>query len=340
MQVPRKRSSAHTLLYFLYCHALFLLAILCNVVLLIGPFYYPGTVGLFLALPYWTFVFLSRPELTPHGNAAWPWFSQNFFIFRHLRQTLDITFLDFPHPTAAATTAAAATTVPPQYIYACHPHGVASDYRVLMDGMFCQRNVYPKTLAATILFRLPLIREIALVTACLDARKSVAEAILRSGQSILVLPGGEAEQIRTQHGRELIYLKNRKGFIKLALRHGVPVVPMYAFGVSDYYYTSNVWLAPRVWLTKQFQICLPLAVGLWRSPFCPLPQTTTIVFGEPLTFQSSRSSSGDDAGPSKNTNIDDEQLDAAHKAFMDALIKLFDTHKERLGYGDRKLEIV
>jgi hypothetical protein len=74
---------------------------------------------------------------------------------------------------------------------------------------------------------------------------------------------------------------------------------------------------------------------MWRSPFCPLPQTTTIVFGEPLTFQSI-ATTADDACPS----TDDEQLDAAHRAFMDALIKLFDTHKERLGYGDRTLEIV
>jgi 2-acylglycerol O-acyltransferase 2 len=202
--------------------------------------------------------------------------------------------------------------------------------------MFSQRGVHPKTLAATILFRLPVIREIALATGCLDARKSVAEAILRSGHSILVLPGGEAEQIRTQYGKEIIYLKNRKGFIKLALRHGVPVVPMYAFGVSDYYYTTDMWLAPRMWLMKQFQICLPLAVGMWKSPFCPLPQTTTIVFGEPLTFKSKIVISGDDA----RASTDDEQLDAAHREFMDALIKLFDTHKERLGYGDRTLEIV
>jgi 1-acyl-sn-glycerol-3-phosphate acyltransferase len=302
-------------LHFLYFHFLFLLAILCNLVILLGPFLYPGTIGLFLALPYVSYTFITKLELK-NGN-PWPWFSQNFFVLNHARRTLQLDFVDFP-PHASTR----------QYLYACHPHGVYSDYRVLIDGMFRHRAVSPKTLAATILFRLPLIREVSLWTGCVDARRQVAEATLHRGDSVLVLPGGEAEQIRTKFGREIVYLKHRKGFIKLAMRKGVPVVPMYVFGVSDYYYTSDVLLGPRMWLTKNLQICIPFAAGLAWSPFCPLPQKTTVVFGEPLSFEPSCES------PTA------EQLDSAHGAFVDALSKLFDEHKDRLGYGDRKLEIV
>ena len=150
--------------------------------------------------------------------------------------------------------------------------------------------------------------------------------LFRSGDSVLVLPGGEAEQIRTKYGREIVYVKNRKGFIKLAIRQGVPVVPMYVFGVSDYYYTSDFLLGPRLWLTKNLQICIPFAIGL--GPFCPFAKKTTVVFGEPLTF-----------GPSCEYPTA-EQLDVAHGTFITALTELFDAHKEQLGYGDRKLEIL
>ena len=213
------------------------------------------------------------------------------------------------------------------YIYACHPHGVSSDYRMLIDGIFRERGVAPYTLAASVLFRLPFVREIALWTGCVDARRSVATNILKRGDSMFVLPGGEAEQIRTKFGREIVYIQNRKGFVKLALRHGVEIVPAYAFGVSDYYNTSSFLFGPRLWLTKNLQICIPLASGFFGSPLCPRPVKTTIVFGKPLKF----------------AQIDEpttEQLDKAHGAYIDALTKLFDSNKKRLGYGDRQLEIV
>jgi len=35
-----------------------------------------------------------------------------------------------------------------------------------------------------------------------------------------VLPGGEAEQMLTQRGKQRVFLNSRKGFVKLALEHG------------------------------------------------------------------------------------------------------------------------
>jgi len=41
------------------------------------------------------------------------------------------------------------------------------------------------------------------------------------------------EQVETIYGRERVYLNNRRGFLRLAIIHGVPVVPSYTFGSSD-----------------------------------------------------------------------------------------------------------
>jgi 1-acyl-sn-glycerol-3-phosphate acyltransferase len=307
-------SIGSTLLYFICCHILGFLVVLSNVLFVFGSIIYPRTIGLFFALPYLTYMLATKAELK--GGSPWPWFSENFFMFKVLRKGLAIDFVDFPKDASEK-----------QYFYACHPHGVYSDFRVLIDGMFSARGAPIKSLAATVLFRLPFIREVALWTGCVDARRSVAERCLKGGESLLVLPGGEAEQILTKYGREIVYLKKRKGFIKLAIRQGVPVVPIYIFGVSDYYYTSDFLLGPRMWLMKNCQVCLPLSAGLGYSPFCPLMKQTSLVFGEPLQFEKC-----EDPTP--------EQLDKAHGEFIHALVKLFDKHKERLGYGDRELEIV
>jgi 2-acylglycerol O-acyltransferase 2 len=196
-----------------------------------------------------------------------------------------------------------------------------------MDGIFCEHGVYPKTLGATVLFFIAFVREIALWTGGIDARRSVAEATLKRGESLLIVPGGEAEQIRTKYGRELVFLKKRKGFIRLAIRQGVPVIPVYAFGVADYYHTSDFLIGLRMWIMKQFQICVVLSSGMWGSPCCPILTPTTIVFGEALNFdQSDNPTAG--------------QVDKAHAVYMEELKKLFDKHKKGLGYGDRELELV
>lgn len=317
MAIADKKTVDHrppTLLYFICCHILGFLVVFFNGLLLVGTFTHPRTIGLAFTLPYLTYTLFTKVELK--RGASWPWFSQNFVIFTTLRRALQLEFVDFPKDATEN-----------QYLYACHPHGVYSDYRALIDGMFCDRGVHQKTLAATVLFRMPFIREVALWTGCIDARRSVAEKTLQRGESLLVLPGGEAEQIRTTYGREIVYLKKRKGFVKLAIRQGVPLVPMYVFGVSDYYYTSDLLIGPRMWLQKNLQVCLTVHAGLGGSPFCPLMKRTTVVFGEPLKLE-------------KCDSPTPEQLDKAHAAFMEAITKLFDKHKDRLGYGDRKLEIV
>ena len=57
-------------------------------------------------------------------------------------------------------------------------------------------------LAASVLFSLPFVRELVLWTRCIDAGKKTAARALRKGHSLLVIPGGEAEQMRTKPGVE------------------------------------------------------------------------------------------------------------------------------------------
>jgi 1-acyl-sn-glycerol-3-phosphate acyltransferase len=152
---------------------------------------------------------------------------------------------------------------------------------------------------------------------------------LDKGRSLLIIPGGEAEQIRTENGKELVYVQKRKGFIKLALRKNVPVVPVYVFGVSDMYHTSHAIFGLREWLVKNLGVAVCLTAGKWGSPLCPINVKTTIVFGKPIEMECKE--------PGEPT---DEEVQEKHKEFVTALEKLFNDNKMALGYGDRTLEII
>ena len=93
-----------------------------------------------------------------------------------------------------------------QRIYGSHPHGVMSLHHMcmMMITSICAEGrsfeaVSPgslrRELAASILFRLPILRELALALGCCDAGRAVTERVLASGKSIGLMVGGEQEQV-------------------------------------------------------------------------------------------------------------------------------------------------
>lgn len=153
---------------------------------------------------------VSRPDLK--DGAGWQYFSKHDWGIVALRRFLRLRL--------HVSTSLCQREPNKPVLIGIHPHGVASDYRVAMDGLLYQalpgREVL--TLGASVLFSLPFVRELVLWTRCIDASKHVAARALRRGLSLQVIPGGEAEQMRTQTGVEEVFLAKRFGFIKLSMQ--------------------------------------------------------------------------------------------------------------------------
>lgn len=49
----------------------------------------------------------------------------------------------------------------------------------------------------------------------------------------MVHAGGIAEMFVCESDREVIVLRNRRGFVRAAVQHGVPLLPVYYFGNSQ-----------------------------------------------------------------------------------------------------------
>mmetsp|Transcript_15648 Transcript_15648/g.20393 ORF Transcript_15648/g.20393 Transcript_15648/m.20393 type:complete len:347 (-) Transcript_15648:11-1051(-) len=301
------------------------LVIAINLLILVGAYYFPRIVVLGFLIPYTTYaLFIGKQE--QNDGAPWDAFRRNNVLFTAARRYLNLKLVwDKELPVADKKEGV-------QFIFAVFPHGSNSDFRILMDGMLHDEmpNTFHRlrSLAASVLFRIPAIREISLWSNCVDASRSVAERLLKRGRSLMILPGGQAEQMRTIFGRERIYLNRRKGFIRLAINHNVPIIPVYVFGCSDYYKTSNFALNFRLSLLKNTGIAIPLAFGWGGHLLCPRPVDTTVVLGAPLRFKFEDGLS------------EVERVDAAHGQFCDAIRALFDKHKGPLGYGERELEII
>jgi 1-acyl-sn-glycerol-3-phosphate acyltransferase len=64
------------------------------------------------------------------------------------------------------------------------------------------------------------------------SRKGVTTA-LAAGHDVVVWPGGEQDAMRSWRKRDTAVLAGRKGFVKQAMRSGVPIVPVATIGGHD-----------------------------------------------------------------------------------------------------------
>src|SRR3954454_173509 len=107
------------------------------------------------------------------------------------------------------------------------------------------------------------------------APDSIATA-LAEGRDVALWPGGEVDSLRPWHERDRANLAGRKGFVKMAIRAGVPIVPIATVGGADAMpvLMRGDGLSRALRLDKVLRLkVFPLAVSLpWGIAPAALPQ--------------------------------------------------------------------
>jgi|EP00970_Alexandrium_tamarense_P010142 hypothetical protein len=87
-------------------------------------------------------------------------------------------------------------------------------------------------LMSSAIFNIPFLRQVYTWVNSLPVDKKTFLGRLKRGQSFAFVPGGVQEVIMLDPNQPkdvVLYLKNRKGFVKLALATGSPIVPVFGF---------------------------------------------------------------------------------------------------------------
>jgi 1-acyl-sn-glycerol-3-phosphate acyltransferase len=107
------------------------------------------------------------------------------------------------------------------------------------------------------------------------APDSIATA-LADGRDVAVWPGGEVDSLRPWRERDRANLAGRKGFVKMAIRAGVPIVPIATVGGADAMpvLMRGDGLSRALRLDKVLRLkVFPLAISLpWGIAPAALPQ--------------------------------------------------------------------
>lgn len=133
----------------------------------------------------------------------------------------------------------------------------------------------------------PLLHRYLAPLGVLRAAHGDAERALAAGHLVLVYPGSDFDSFRPFWERRRIVLAGRTGFVRLALRARVPVVPVVGAGGQEQFIalTRGEGLArlldlPRRLRTKACPLALSLPWGLTSAwlPYVPLPAQLTVSF--------------------------------------------------------------
>jgi 1-acyl-sn-glycerol-3-phosphate acyltransferase len=121
----------------------------------------------------------------------------------------------------------------------------------------------------------------------IPAAKDSMTAALAAGHDVALWPGGEVDSLRPWTKRDEAVLAGRKGFIRLAIKTGVPIVPISTVGGPDSMpvITSGRRLAKALQLDKIARIkIMPIALSApWglspaMLPEIPLPTKIRTAF--------------------------------------------------------------
>ncbi|KAJ0006620.1 hypothetical protein NQD34_013893 [Periophthalmus magnuspinnatus] len=224
------------------------------------------------------------------------------------------------------------------YIFGFHPHGVlvAGGF-----GNFCTEatgfselfpGLTPHLLMLPFWFRVPLFRDYimcgGLVSSC---KSSLSYLLSRSGGGnvAVIAVGGASEALEARPGALTLQVKNRKGFIKMALKHGAHLVPVFSFGENELYDqmenpSGSTLRRVQNRLQSIMGLALPLfhARGVFQYSFGLMPYRKPIhtIVGGPIVVKPKPSPTNED-------------IESLHELYLQNLTDLFETHKTEYGYS-------
>ncbi len=139
--------------------------------------------------------------------------------------------------------------------------------------------------AHDVLMAMPVLGTLFRNVGVIPSSRATVSACLDAGHSVVIWPGGELDAMRSWRKRNKVVLGGRLGFVRQAIRSGVPIVPVASVGGAEtvFVLTEGRWLADVLQLrrflrSEMVPVVAGLPFGIWPEilpSHVPLPSKIT-----------------------------------------------------------------
>jgi 1-acyl-sn-glycerol-3-phosphate acyltransferase len=185
----------------------------------------------------------------------------------------------------------------------------------------------PHGMAHEFVFRDPILRNYAIRAGVVPSTPEGARSVFARGGIAAAYPGSDWDSLRPFSQRNRIFFGGRYGFIRLALREQVPLVPVVTAGAQEMFIilTRGERIARALGMRERLKsnvfpigFSLPWGIGPSFLPYFPLPTPIITSFMQPFRWPDLGPDAADD--PAIVRRCHDEVL-SVMQARMDALTR-------------------
>lgn len=192
-------------------------------------------------------------------------------------------------------------------LYVCNHSGgfMTPDTWILAVALVRERGIddVPYALAHQVVIEAPVTNQALTAMGGVAANPENAHRVFAAGRKVLVYPGGDLDAFRSSRDRNRVVFGPRRGYVRLALCEGVPIIPVVSAGAHNGWWvvSDGRWLS-RLLRTHRFlrtdvlpiTVSVPWGLTVGAPPYLPLPTTIFIEVLEPISFERSGAEAADD----------------------------------------------
>jgi 1-acyl-sn-glycerol-3-phosphate acyltransferase len=200
-----------------------------------------------------------------------------------------------------------------------HSGTVPVDALMTMVAVHDHTGRFLRSLGADLVFRMPVVGELARKGGATLACNEDAERMLRSGELVGVWPEGFKGVGKPFSQRYKLQRFGRGGFVGAALRTGVPIIPLSVVGAEEIYpLVGNVPSLARL-LGVPYVPITPFFPWLGPLGLVPLPSKWLLEFGEPIRTDELGGGAADD--PMLVFNVTDQVRETIQQTLYNLLMR-------------------